>query len=278
MPSRAPAFFLFKGNKMTTTLHELRRKPHTSISAVKEYTMCPRRYFLHYVEELQPAFKAAAAAFGSAWHATIGHWLTRENVMQEELETYFRDDLAARLHESRVPVLFDDEDENAGRLIDSGLKMLRVFLTRVSRPRAVIGVEVPFSLDLTHPTTGELLDVPLVGALDAIVTEQEQKFLWELKTAKRRWAADQVEFDVQVSAYKLAARHLGHADATLRLLVMTKTVHPEVQTEDPVRHSAEVDEVVDLVFGVHSAIRAGADHRIRSWMCRSCPYADPCRP
>lgn len=261
-----------------TTLYELRRKPHTSISAVKEYLMCPRRYFLHYVEDMQPAFKAAAAAFGSAWHATLGYWLTREGVSQDELETYFRDDLSARLQESRVPVLFDDDDENEGRLIDTGLKMLRIFLSRVRRPEVVLGVEVPFSLELIHPTTGEVLGVPLVGALDAIVADDGQKYLWEHKTAKRRWGADQVEFDVQISAYKLAAHYLGHADATLRLLVMTKTVHPEVQVEDPIRHDAEVEEVVDLVFGVHAAIAAGAGHRIRSWACRSCAYAEPCRP
>src|SRR4051794_6723549 len=109
----APAFLLWR--KIMETLYELRRKPHTSISAVKEYLMCPRRYFFHYVEQVKPAFKAAGAAFGSAWHSVIQYWLTREGVQPDELETYFRDDLAARLAEEGTPVLFDDEDENEGR-------------------------------------------------------------------------------------------------------------------------------------------------------------------
>lgn len=259
-------------------LYMLRRRPHTSVSAVREYITCPRRYFFKYVENMPPAFKAAAASFGSAWHAAIGYWLTREAVRDEELATYFRDDLLARLAEERIPVLFDDEDENERKLVDAGLKMLRVFLARVRRPEVVLGVEVPFATELTHPRTGEVLPVPLVGALDAIVNDDGVKRVVELKTAKRRWSDDQLEFDLQVSIYKLAAASLGHGDAGLRLLVTTKGVHPEVQSEDLVRHDADVDEAVDVVFGVHAAVAAGADHRNRGWWCRSCPYASSCRP
>lgn len=258
-------------------LWALRRKPHTSISAVKEYLMCPRRYFFHYVEEAQPAFRAAASAFGSAWHAVIQHWLTSESVPQEELETYFRDDLAARLQDGRMPVLFDD-DETEGKLADTGIKMLRVFVARVARPEVVVGVEVPFSMSLTHPTTGEVLGVPVVGAVDALVVSDGQKVVVELKTSKRRWSTDQLEYDLQLSLYKKAAWHLGYADAALRLLVTTKAVHPDVQAEDVVRHDADIAEVVDVIFGVHAAAAAGVDYRTRGWQCNGCPYSERCRP
>lgn len=259
-------------------LYMLRRKPHTSISAVKEYLMCPRRYALHYIEQTLPSFRASASAFGSAWHETIGYWLTREAVQQDELETYFRDDLTARLQDGKIPVLFDD-DESEGRLVEVGIRMLRVFLARVHRPEVVLGVELPFVLELSHPTTGEVLPVPLIGALDALIVDDEgRKYVIELKTAKRRWGADQVEFDLQVSAYRLAAMQLGHGDAGLRLLVTTKTIHPEVQIEEPVRHDGDVAEVLDVIFGVHTAIAAGVDFRNRGWQCRTCPYAEACRP
>lgn len=266
-------------NGSTEPLWLLRKRPHTSISALKEYVTCPHRYFLKYVRsDLQPAFKAAAAAFGTAWHATIGYWLQSEAASPEELETYFRDDLVARLRENRIPVLFDDEDENEGKLLDTGIKMLRVFFTRVRRPEGVLGVEVPFSIELAHPETGEVLGVPLIGALDAVVVDGRKKYVVEQKTAKRRWSSDAVEFDSQLSTYKIAARHLGHGDATLRLVVTTKAVHPEVQIEDPVRHDGDEREVLDLIFGIHQAIAAGVDYRLRTWACKSCPYSEPCRP
>lgn len=259
-------------------LYMLRRKPHTSASAVREYVQCPRKYFFHYVESVPPSFKAAAAAFGSTWHATIGLWLTREDVERDELEAFFREDLAARLAEERTPVLFDDEGEDEGRLVDVGLKMLRAFLARVKRPSVVHGVEVPFAIGLTHPSTGEVLAVPLIGALDALVVYDGVKHAIELKTARRRWNDDQLAYDLQLSLYRIAAGELGHGDARLRLLVATKAAHPELQAEDVVRHRADVDEAIDVVFGVHAAVAAGVDHRNRGWWCQSCPYAAPCRP
>lgn len=265
-------------NVSTEPLWRLRKKPHTSISAIREFITCPRRYYLKYIREVQPAFKAAAAAFGTAWHATIGHWLLHPDVGQVELETYFRDDLVSRLSGDRIPVLFDDEDDTEGKLIDAGIKMLRFFFTRVRRPEVVLGVEVPFALELTHPETGEILAAPIIGGLDAVVAEGGRKYIWELKTAARRWSGDQVEFDTQVSIYSIAARHLGYGDADLRLVIATKTLHPDLQLEDAVRHAGDEREVLDLIFGVHQAISAGVDYRLRTWACKSCPFAEPCRP
>ena len=276
MPTRRAGLFFFWSKTNMPMLYELRRKPHTSVSAVREYLTCARRYHFKYVRELQPSFKAAASAFGSAWHAVLGHWLTHEGVEHQELEQYFCDDFKERLHHDRVPVLFDD-DETEDRLLDTGIKMLRVFLARVPRPASVLGVEVAFSVELAHPKTGELLSVPLIGALDAVVVDAGRKYIWEIKSAKRRWSGDQIEFDIQTTAYGIAARHLGHDHATPRLLIATKGAHPDVQLEDLVRHRPDEDELVELIFGVHAAVNAGVDYRLRGWHCRSCPYAEPCR-
>lgn len=142
----------------------------------------------------------------------------------------------------------------------------------------MLGVEVPFSMELAHPTTGEVLMVPVVGAVDAIVAEGGQRAVIELKTSKRRWSSDQLEYDLQRSLYEKAARHLGYGDAALRLLVTTKAVHPDVQSEEIVRHESDAIEALDVIFGVHAAIAAGVDYRTRGWQCGSCPYADRCRP
>ena len=36
-------------------------------------------------------------------------------------------------------------------------------------------------MELAHPVTGELLPVPLIGALDAVVSDGETTSVWELK-------------------------------------------------------------------------------------------------
>ena len=93
-------------------------------------------------------------------------------------------------------MLFDDEDENEGVLVDVSLRMLDAFVAKVPKPQRTLGVEVPFSMELAHPVTGELLPVPLIGALDAVVSDGETTSVWELKTGKRRWDRNQTEYDL----------------------------------------------------------------------------------
>ena len=63
---------------MQSSLAELRARPHTSISAIKTFLQCPRRYRLQYVDRIPPAFRSAFFAFGTAWHDVIDHWLTSD--------------------------------------------------------------------------------------------------------------------------------------------------------------------------------------------------------
>lgn len=263
---------------MNESLTELRKKPHTSISAVREFLQCPRKYFLHYEAKVQPAFRPAALAFGSAWHATIGRWLLSTDETPESLRDDLRDGIVERLNDGDANVLFDDAEENEGTLVDCSLRMLDVFLAKVPRPEATIAVEQPFALEVSDADTGEVLPVPLVGSIDAIVRQSNRRFVWELKTAKRKWTTEQVEHDLQTTLYGLAAKNAEPGDAGLELVITTKSSKPDVQREVAVRHREHEKELVDVVFGVHRAVNAGVDHPIRSWACATCPWSGPCRP
>ena len=253
--------------------------PHTSISQLKCFIQCPRKYYFQYVVRAEPAFRPLALVVGIAWHETIGVYLAGVGhgplASIEELKQHLRDGLTRGIEGGGIPVLFD-EDLGAADVIDLGMKMLDVFVAKVVLPAEVLGVEVPFSMDLGHPITGEILPIPVVGAIDALVVEDGSVTVLELKTAKRRWASDQLEFDLQMSGYKMAARTLGHGEVELKLLVTTKTKVPDVQLEQLVRHRRDEREFAEVAFGVHRAINAGADHPLRGWQCRGCPYADAC--
>lgn len=262
---------------MTTSLLELRKKPHTSVSAIKTFLTCPRRYFLQYQLRIQPAFRAAALVFGSAWHDTLGVWLLQKEVPHEQLREHLRDGLVRRLREED-DVLFDDEDETEDTLVDTAVRMLDVFLAKVPRPEKTLAVEMAFTLDLAHPGTGELLAVPLIGALDAVVIEGGRTAVWELKSGKKKWSADQFEFDLQATAYGIAARQGGYDGASLDFLVTTKTAKPDVQRETVHRHRGDEDELAETAFGVLRAAKAGIDVPNRGWQCRVCAFAGACRP
>jgi CRISPR/Cas system-associated exonuclease Cas4 (RecB family) len=260
-----------------SSLAALRAKPHTSISRIQVYLRCPRRYFLQYIERLEPAFRAVALVVGSAFHATVGKWLlsSLEEVQPDELRAHLRDGIVRGVEQDGPPVLFDHAEQNVGAVIDSTLSMLEVFLQHVARPAVVHGVEVPFSLELVHPVTGEVLDVPLIGAMDAVVDEHGFTRVWEVKTGARRWSQDQLDFDLQPTAYQMAVRDLGYSDAAVTLIAVTKK-KPAVQVEELVRHPGDEAELVDIAFAVQRAVAAGVDYPMRGWQCRMCPYAGAC--
>ena len=260
---------------MQPSLAELRQQPHTSISAIKSFLQCPRKYRLQYLDRVRPAFRSAALVLGSAWHDTIDEWLLADHAEPEALRAHLRDGLVRRLRDADV--LFDDDDEDEDNLVDMSLRMLDAFVATVPKPERTLGVEVSFALELTCPTTGEVLPVRLIGSVDALIVENGVETLWELKTSRRRWSADQLEFDMQPSAYQMAARSLGY-DPELTLLVTTKWARPVVQVERLVRHGRDERELIETIFSVHRAAEAGVDHTMRGWQCRTCAWAGACAP
>jgi CRISPR/Cas system-associated exonuclease Cas4 (RecB family) len=166
--------------------------------------------------------------------------------------------------------------QDLGKCVDLGLKMLDAFILRVPRPEQVIDVERAFILELAHPVTGEVALVPLIGGIDAIVVDEGKVVVWELKTGKKKWSADQIEYDPQPTAYTMAARELGYGDVDVKLLVATKMAKPDVQVERLVRRRGDQRELAETVLDVLHAVKAGVDVRIRGWGCRSCAYAGVC--
>lgn len=256
------------------TLSDLRAKPHTSISAIKTYLQCPRKYRLQYVDRIKPAFRSAALAFGTAWHDVIDQWLTTP-ANQDELHQRLRDKLNVLLADGDI--VFDDEDESAESLVDMSLRMLDIFLVKVPHPEKTIAVEVPFSLEIVHPLTAEILPVRFIGSIDALVVEDGIEVIWELKSGKRRWNADALDYDLQTTSYKIAARDLGRGDDTpVKLVLTTKAKQPDVQVEQLLRHRRDERELVETVFAVHRAVDAGVDFPNRGWQCRTCAWAGAC--
>lgn len=163
-----------------------------------------------------------------------------------------------------------------GSNIDLGIRMLDVFLAKVPLPDEVLGVELAFVLELAHPVTGEVAPLPIIGAIDALVVEGGRPGVWELKTGKKKWSADALEYDPQMTAYSMAARELGHDNAELKLLVTTKTKNPDVQIERLVRHRADRQELDETALTVLHAVKQGIDYRVRGWACKTCAHAGVC--
>lgn len=270
---------------MARTLEVLRQRPHLSVSAMKMWLSCPRKFRLHYVDRARASHRSMALVFGHAWHDLIGFVLLNHKKgtrpTARELEQYVAATLEREMNEPGPPVLFED-DEDTRSLVTTAMSMLDALISTLNLPENLLHIELPFSLELTDPFTGEVLPMPLIGAVDAVVRVPDGVELWEFKSAKRRWSEDALLFDFQPTAYRMAARARltsapeGQSHIHLKLIVTTKTRQPDVQIENLVRTRADERDLCETAASIHRAVEAGCFHPARSWVCKTCEYADVC--
>jgi hypothetical protein len=134
----------------------------TSVSQLKTFLLCPRRFEFRYVRGLVPAFIPVALAFGTAFHSALarfylGMQTTGAAPELEVLNQTFRDSWQQQL-EGKIP-LQADEDEDFGVIVDLGVRMLGAFYAHAAgKSVQVEAIETPFTAELFDPETGELLD------------------------------------------------------------------------------------------------------------------------
>lgn len=201
-----------------------RETNYTSVSRVTAYLRCPRAYQHRYILGTPPAHRPGGLAFGTAIHEALAlHYATllegEEPPPVDGLVSIFNAAWRREL-EGDVPVLLDGNDTRES-LVDKAAVMLEVFRRDVPRPRRVLAVEEPFTVELHNPSTGEILP-NLVGRIDAIIEDDAGRVrLLEHKTAARRFSETRLAFDLQATGYSYAARQLG-LDATVTFQVLTK--------------------------------------------------------
>ena len=258
---------------------------YISVSQVKAYLMCPRKYELHYIRGEQPAFVPVALVFGSAIHAALAAYYgeitaTGRPLRRDLMLDVFRD-AWDKGSSGPIPLQADEEDGGTGadQIIDKGVSMLHAFHEHAGKSAPgldVVAVEKSFAVSIHDVETGELFEEQLVGTIDLILNEDGQRIIVEHKTAAKKYGLDQLRFDIQPTAYSLAAREMGMGDVGLRFQVITKTKVPAIQIAAIHRDDRDEDDFLRTIGGVLRAIDAGVSYPIRGWQCRTCPWAGPC--
>jgi len=257
-----------------TAIQTLFAEDHISCSSLGLFQRCPRKYRFRYIDQLPVETRASALAFGSAVHeALAGFYVALKagepELSADQLATVFRDAWRRELR-SDTPILFGD-NESADSLIDLGVRMLSVFHETAERPHRVVEVEMPFSIEIAE-------GLPLlVGVLDLVVQDKDELYgVIEHKTGAKRWTDEKLNYDGQLTAYRMAAPYLGLGDAPVTIQLLTKTKQPDLVIYNPTRTQADIDEFVETASAVLRAVEAGAFWCSRSWQCNGCEYAARC--
>ena len=247
---------------------------HVSVSQIKGFQSCPRRYQLRHVLGAKPEHRSANLVLGTAVHTALaGFYQALKGGVVPADEELFE---AARLSlveaaKQDPPILLED-GETLADLLATAEALVRTFLAGVERPDEVLAVEVPFFMDIIEPDNGVILEEQLTGYIDAVVRFGDDLVVLEHKTAARAWSQDQLDFDLQVALYQAATDA-----ARVRLQVVCKTRVPKLMLHDLVRSQQEQREAVVIVCRVLDAIRAGAFWPAPGWACKTCEYRKQCR-
>jgi putative RecB family exonuclease len=257
----------------------LREGLHVSVSQLKCYLKCPRQYELRYVRGVRPAFVPVPLAFGSAFHAALAAYYVSHKAGHvasvERLVGVFEEEWA-RQATGPVPLECDKDDGDFDHLAKAAVMLAAFHRHAAAAPAVEVeAVELPFSVDL-YDLDGVILEERLVGAIDLVVKEAGRRVVVEHKTSAKRYGNDQLKFEQQPTAYRIAASNLGLGDVGLRFQIITKTKIPAVQVEDVCRGDTDVDDFLRTVVGVLRAVDVGAFYPVRGWQCRSCAVAYAC--
>jgi len=264
------------------TLHEYRQELHFSKSQLRSFLICPQKYAYQYVYGKEWEKKPVALAFGSAIHeAAAEYYMSIANggkpLSVRQIHDAFLNSWALQL-KGDTPISFNGKD--ADYMADLGKRMLEVFIENV-QPREIEAVELPFSVPIIDPSTGEVAPVKLVGAFDLIeVDEDGNRSIIELKTAARKWSDGQVETELDPAVYSYAFQEMGYStngsETLVRFDVLVKTKKPSLETYFTTKGEKDHRKMLSLFTKVLHAIENSCFWPVSGWQCNSCPFMGQC--
>lgn len=265
-------------NSATNSLAKLRQGLHISYSQVRTYLLCPAKYEHNYILGTEPSHRPINLVLGSGVHHALAAYYSHvqgsgQRMAQDKLLAVFRDRWEEEMNRP-IPTLFD-EKKDEGAILDIGIALLRIFHEKSEVP-SVEAVEIPFSVDLVDPATGEVIDMKLVGAFDLVTNGASRPMIWEHKTAARKYSPEQLAYDLQPSLYSYAAKELGMDNPDLRYQLLIKTKTPAIQVYNVERTDAHITEALETTCTVLKAVEAGIFFKQRGWACADCQFKYKC--
>lgn len=249
--------------------HEL---PRFSASRVNQYLWCGRKYAFRYVEKIEPESRSAAMALGRAVHSAIEHLhlelLDGQTPEAKDVIAVFQADFE---YELDLGVDFKS-NESANLLRRQGTDLVFEYV-KAYGDKPVDASEVPFTVPLMDPETGEVHPYLLNGWFDSI---RPGDVIEEIKTSARRFDERSLTQKLQLHAYAYAWRQLHGRDPTIKVVQLLKTRKPELVEHEVHRSVGDDAWFVSLVVQVARGIEAHAFPPNPGWMCSDCEYSIAC--
>lgn len=254
---------------------------HVSFSAISTYLRCPRSYRYKYVQQETPEFVADDLLFGIAFHRAVAGFYVHFKAEGLALPvTKLIEDWEIALEREFAEAKYHIKSKSTKEeLLERGKGMLTAFAESI-KPRRIVTMEVPFSLPVHDPRTGELLPPTLVGSIDLIEADDDGNLIVsDLKTASKKWSESDVELSLQASLYSFVVAEMGwtaNDEVLVRFDIVTKSTKPALQQLYTTRGAKDHDRILGVIRDVYQAVEAKCFHVNPSWACINCPYRKVC--
>jgi len=247
---------------------------HLSASQINLYLMCSLKYRFNYIDKLPRPFKSSALIFGSVIHSAIS-WLHNEQMkgLKPSLEDVYKIFDADWYVQKDEEVIRYKDGEVEITLLVMAREMLRLY--HQNPVKNAVGSEIPFTVPLIDPTTGECLGMNLEGYIDLL---EKDDVIVEFKTSAQIMYQQDVNEHLQLTAYSYAYEQLYHKPPKqLKIINFVKHKKPKMLTFETTRDKADHKRF----FAIASKVLKGIENEVfipkPSFMCRDCEFAGPCR-
>jgi putative RecB family exonuclease len=229
------------------------------------------------VDRIQREFTADALEFGTVIHKVLAEYyqakMTGDKMPLNDVHNRFKD-LWHKAAYGRADIQYA-KGKDFDALMTDGIDLLTAWYQNLPDDNfKVIAIEEAFSFNLPG------VSVPLIGAID-LVQEDEAGTLviTDFKTSGRSYSADEINSNMQMTTYQLAAKANGFGGREILLkfdcLIKTKTKKFEQYYTtrnyvDELRLIRKIEKVWD---GINKGIFVPND---TGWKHKNCAYRKTC--
>jgi putative RecB family exonuclease len=258
-------------------LFELRLKPHLSASAISDYLDCGLRYKFGRIDRLQPEFIADSLEFGTVIHRVLAQYyaakMVGDRMLLKDIRKLFKK-LWTDAAKDRDDIRYA-EGKDFETLLMLGVDLLTAWYSKIEDyGYRILAIEEAFSFDLPN------LPVPIVGAMDLVEEDESGTIvITDFKTSGKAYSADEIDRNMQMTLYQLAAKSNGFADREILLKFdcLIKTQTPKFEQYYTVRTEVDEKRLIKKIGRVWEGILRGVFiPNDTGWKHNNCPYRKVC--
>lgn len=259
-------------------INELRQQPHLSASGLNDYLECGLLYKFSRIDRLEPESISDSLVLGKAIHAVLAIFYRElkggSRLTPKDLDEAF-DHHWERLAHGRGDISYQP-GKSFHTYREGGKALLAAFLEQLPQEDCeVCGIEQPFIFEMVG------LPVPLIGIYDLVLEDPSGVItIVDHKTASKAYAMNEVNQNLQMTIYHLAAKTNGYGnrEILLRLDCLIKTKVPKFEQYYTTRSPWDERRLIKKVLAVWDAIDKGVFlPNDTSWKCRGCGHKTACR-